>query len=257
MTRNAIFRVASLFVVVWLSACASSGGTGGAIDERLAATYNAQMGNEYLRQGNVQLAKIKFEKALQQDPSLASAHAGYGLLWGRLGENKRANKHFKRALRSDPDNPSILNNYGTYLYSQKQFAKAEKQFLKALDDPLYETPEYALTNAGRCRMQNADLGKAEDYFNKALRANPRFSDALYRMAVLKARQGQYRIANTYIQRFEESGSRPGSPHTAETLWMAIEIASRLGDRNAVASYRLRLRRDFADSKEAQNLDINH
>ena len=254
MAIKVVFRAVSLLIVVYLSACASTGTGGRPIDKEAAAKYNAQLGNEYLRQGKVQLAKNKFEKALKQNPALASAHAGYGLLWGRLGDNKKADKHFKRALRSDPKNPNILNNYGTYLCGQDRFVLAEKQFLKALNDPLYETPEYAYTNAGRCSMQNSDFNKAEAYFGKALQANPHFPDALYRMAALKARQGDYRIANAYIQKFEMSGPGGRSPHTAETLWMAIRINSKLGNKNAVASYRLRLRRDFADSKQAKRLD---
>ena len=253
MLSKAIIRTAILLAITWLSACTSSGGSN-LIDEELAAVYNAQMGNEYLRQGEIQLAKTKFEKALQQDPSLAAAHAGYGLLWGRLGETKKADKHFKRALRSEPNNPNILNNYGTYLCGRNKFAEAENLFLKALDDPLYVTPEYAYTNAGRCSMQDSDFDKAEAYFGKALRANPHFPDALYRMAAIKAQQGQYRVANAYLQKFEVSGPGGRSPHTPETLVTAIQIATNLGDRNAVASYRLRLKRDFANSKQAQSLD---
>ncbi len=253
MFSKAIMRIVTLLVIAWLSACTSSGRSN-LIDEEMAAKYNAQMGNEYLRQGSIQLAKTKFEKALQQDPSLAAAHAGYGLLWAHLGDIKKADKHFKRALRGDPRNPNILNNYGTYLCGQNRFVEAEQQFLKALEDPLYETPEYAYTNAGRCSMQDSNFEKAEAYFGKALQANPHFPDALYRMAAIKAHSGQYRVANAYLQKFELSGPGGRSPHTPETLVTAIQIATNLGDRNAVASYRLRLKRDFADSEQAQNLD---
>lgn len=252
MADTTVYRVVVLLLaVIGFSACTSTGGR--YVDEKAAARYNAQMGNEYLKQGRIQLAKTKFEKALKEDPSLASAHAGYGLLWSRLGDSKKAQKHFKRALHSEPNNPNILNNYGTYLCNQDKFKEAEKQFMKALNDPLYETPEYAYTNAGRCAIRNSDYDTAEAYFGKALVANPHFSDALYRMAVVKAHQGKYRVANAYIQKFELSGPGGISPHNAETLWTAMLIAAKLGDKNAEASYRLRLRRDFADSKQAKRL----
>ena len=248
--KATVFRAASLVALVILSACASN--VPSYVHPERAAELNAQLGNGYLAQGNYELAKIKFEKALKYNPKLASAHAGYGLMWGRLGEADKAEKHFKIALKLDPKNSEILNNYGTYLCSQKQFDKAEKQFMAALNDPLYQTPEYAYTNAGRCSILNSDYDKAESYFGKALQLNPHFPDALLQMAIASEHRGNYRLANAYMQKFEIDGT-----HTPESLWLAIQIASRVGDKNAAASYRLLLKNKFPDSKEAARLKAAH
>lgn len=246
--KTVVFRAATLVLITLLSACASTGLPKN--DAKRAADINAQLGNGYLAQGNYELAKSKFEKALKQDPGQASAHAGYGLMWSRLGENDKAEKHFKKALSIDPRNSQILNNYGTYLCSRGQFEKAEKQFMAALNDPLYRTPEYAYTNAGRCSILNSDYDKAEAYFGKALQMNPHFPDALLQMAIVNENRRNYRTAFAYIQKYEVAGT-----HTPESLWLAMNIASKLGDRNSVASYRLLLKNKFPDSKQAARLKV--
>jgi type IV pilus assembly protein PilF len=218
---------------------------------RRAAIANAELGTGYLAQGNLELSKAKFEKALGQDSNLPQAHAGYALLMSRLGQNKAADKHFKLALRGDPFNSDTLNNYGTYLCGQNRIEEAEKQFLAALRDPLYRTPEYAYTNAGRCSMKVPDYDRAEGYYGKALQGNPRFTDALYEMAVLYDKKGNHRLAWSYMQKFEQHGG--ANVHTATSLWLAIQLARHTGDRNAEASYSLLLRNRFPDSPEASQL----
>ena len=213
-----------------------------------AAEVNAQLGNAYLAQGRLDIAKAKFEKALEQDPDLPAAHAGYGLLLGRLGQNKQAEHHFSKALREDPNNPDILNNYGTFLCGQNRIDEAEKQFLAALKDPLYKTPEYAYTNAGRCSMKLHDYERAETYFNRALQINPKFPDALYQMAVLYNTKGNPRLAYAYLQKFDEYGI-----HNPETLWLGIGLARYVGDRDTQASFELLLKNQFPDSRQAAAL----
>lgn len=213
-----------------------------------AARLNTQLGNGYLSQNRLDLAKAKFEKALEQDSDLAAAHAGYGLLWSRLGEVEKAERHFERALDREPHNSEFLNNYGTFLCAQGRYEDADEQFFAALKDPLYDTPEYAYTNAGRCAIKAGDYGRAEGYFGKALQSNPRFPDALFQMAVLYERRGNDKLAYAYVKQFEKNGQ-----HSAETLWLAMQLARSVGDKNAAASYRLLLKNKFPDSKQAGRL----
>lgn len=242
--RIAVF-LALLFA---LAACSGPGHRSEAEHPKQAAVYNSQLGNGYLAQGNLEWSKIKFEKALEQDPDLAQAHAGYALLMSRLGETGKARKHFKRALKLDPYSSTTLNNYGIFLCGQNHIEDAEKQFMAALKDPLYKTPEYAYTNAGRCSMKIPDYNRAEGYFGKALQINPRFPDALYEMARLNHTKKNYRLASSYMQKFDQYGR-----HTAGSLWLAIGLARIAGDKNAEASYALLLKNRFPDSEEASYL----
>jgi type IV pilus assembly protein PilF len=231
-----------LVLIMGLGACTS---TRKPVDLEKAAAINAQLGSGYLAQGDLDLAKLKFEKALKQNPNLPAAHSGYALLMSRLGQTGKAQKHFKKALQLDSDDSGTLNNYGIFLCGQNKFKDAEKQFLAALRDPLYKTPEYAYTNAGRCSLRNKDEAQAEAYFGKALQANPKFPDALFEMANLQYTQRKYAQASANLQRFERNGN-----HTPASLWLAVRVARAQGQRNEEASYSLLLKNKFPDSEEA-------
>jgi type IV pilus assembly protein PilF len=231
-----------LVLILGLAACTSSRKP---IDLDKAAEINAQLGSGYLAEGDLDLAKMKFEKALKQNSSLPAAHSGYALLLSRLGETGKAQKHFKKALSLDPDDSGTLNNYGIFLCSQNKFKEADKQFMAALRDPLYKTPEYAYTNAGRCSLKNKDEAQAEAYFGKALQANPKFPDALFEMADLQYTKREYAQADLSLQRFERYGN-----HTPASLWLAVRVARALGKRDEEASYSLLLKNKFPDSEEA-------
>lgn len=240
--------VVSLALLSVLTACSGPGHRDEAEHPQQAAIYNTQLGNGYLAQGNLELSKLKFEKALEQNPDLPEAHSGYALLMSRLGETRKAQSHFKRALKLDPYSSTTLNNYGIFLCGQNRIKDAEEQFMAALKDPLYKTPEYAFTNAGRCSMKIPDYDRAESYFGKALQTNPRFPDALYEMANLNFIRKKYHLANSYMKKFDQYGT-----HTAGSLWLAIRLSRIAGDKNAEASYALRLKNRFPDSEEASYL----
>ncbi|HEX5056899.1 MAG TPA: type IV pilus biogenesis/stability protein PilW [Gammaproteobacteria bacterium] len=231
-----------LVLILVLAACTT---TRPAVDLDKAAEINAQLGSGYLAQGDLDLAKMKFEKALKQDPGLSAAHSGYALLMSRLGEMGKAQKHFKKALSLDPNDSGTLNNYGIFLCSQNKFKEADKQFMAALRDPLYKTPEFAYTNAGRCSLKNKDEAQAEAYFGKALQANPKFPDALFEMANLQYTKRKYAQAQANLQKFERYAN-----HTPASLWLAVRVARSLGRRNEEASYSLLLKNKFPDSEEA-------
>ncbi len=234
-----------------LAACGTSTKRPAENGSERAAGINARLGAGYLAQGELELAKKKLDKALAQDPRSAEAHAAYGLLQSRLGQAEQAEKHFKKALKYGPGNSETLNNYGTFLCSQGRIEEAEQQFLAALKDPLYQTPQYAYTNAARCSMKLPDYAKAELYLKKALKQAPRFPNALYQMAVLNNKQGNNRLAKAYMDKFDEYGR-----HSADSLWLAIRLARYVGDKDAEASYTLLLKNQFPDSKEAGYLSAN-
>jgi type IV pilus assembly protein PilF len=234
-----------LLLILGMGACTSSRQP---VDLEKAASINVQLGSEYMAQANLELAKLKFEKALDQNPDLAAAHSGYALLMNRLGETSKAQKHFKKALDKDPSDSRTLNNYGIFLCSQNKFKEADKQFLAAVKNPLYDTREFAYTSAGRCSLKNKDTSQAEAYFGKALQANPKFPDALFEMADLQYAQRKHAQAHGYLQKFERYGT-----HTPASLWLSVRVARSLGQRDAEASYSLLLKNKFPDSEEAAML----
>lgn len=202
----------------------------------------------YMREGHLDVALIKAKQALSIEPANAEGHNIIALLYDRLGERDLAEKHFLRSLKVDAKNSYVLNAYASFLCQQQRYQDADQYFRKALENPLYKTPEVALTNAGICATRDNDLKKAEGYLRRALVLNPRFSLALIQMAQLSFQVGENLSSRAYLQRYLEQ-SKP----TPASLWLGIQNERQLGDQNAVSSYSLMLKNNFPDSREVQLL----
>lgn len=217
-----------------------------------AARLNAQMGIEYLRKGDIELAREKLTKAIELDAANADAHGALGLLYASTGELDKAERHYSRSLGLEPDDPNVLNNYGAMLCAQGRFEKADLQFRRAINNSRYQAPEVALTNAGVCSRKRQDDNQAETYFREALKLNPNFVDALSQMATLEADNARYLKARAFLQRYEALDA----PMTREMLLLGIRIELALGGRDAAQRYAQTLRREFPDSDYDESLDVS-
>lgn len=230
--------------LVLLMACGTTGPREHIAPDPKAAELNMQLGLSYLQRGDYEIAMGKLDKALKQNPNLPSAHNTIALLYQRLGENKKAEKHFKEAVSRAPQYSEAQNNYGVFLCQQSKYTEAEKRFLKAIDNPLYQSAAMAYENAGLCTREIPDMVKAESYFRRALQINPNLSKSLMGMADLSFEQANYMQSRTYLQRFNSV-----SPWTPQALLTAIQTEKKLGNEDAVSSYKLIMRARFPDSDE--------
>ena len=213
-----------------------------------AAQINAQLGAEYLRQGKLDLAQEKLEKAIEQDPQLADAHTWLALVYDQLGETDKAEKHYQRTLRLEPGVATALNQYGAFLCRHEREKESVRYFEQAAKDRRYKTAEVALTNAGVCLLRVSDEEAAELRFRQALAINPRFQDALWHMSRLSFEKQDYLHARAFLERFSEVGTM--SP---AALWLGVRLERQLGDADAAERYAQRLQQEFPESDEARLL----
>jgi len=237
-----------LLLITLLQACAAPSLRTPLVSSNKAANFNAQLGASYLHRGNLNQAKYKLEKALEQDSNNITANSTYALFQARLGKVKEADRYFRKALRLSPDNADILNNYGTFLCQQKRPNEANKRFLAAAENPLYLTPEYAYTNAGICALDYRQFRQAAQYLKKALSRNPRFGSALRTMAELYQQKRRYRQALIYLQRYHKYYTE--SP---ATLLMLVKVYQGLGNIKQAHIFAAKLRRQFPDSAETESI----
>ncbi|MEE9319886.1 MAG: type IV pilus biogenesis/stability protein PilW [Granulosicoccus sp.] len=235
-----------LSIILSLSACVSIGGYSKNATE--AAQYNAQLGASYLRRGELEQARKKLERALENDASNPLANVTYAQLQHRVGNHASASKHFKQAIKLEKDDADLAkhrNAYGIYLCQTGSPDAALQEFSKAADNPYYKTPEFALDNAGLCMLDVKQLPEAENYLRKALRINPKFGNAYLHMAELMHRQGRLTVADAYYQRYLAYG-----PDTAESLLLGLKLKRDAGDRRGAEKYASRLLNEFPESAEA-------
>jgi type IV pilus assembly protein PilF len=227
----------------------NTGQLGSPIKRASAADIYVELGTAYLQDGNLGEAFKNARKAVLIDPRSASAHNLLGVVHQRLGQRAKAGEHFQRAVSLDPHNPYALNALGSFVCEDGDYAAAEGYFQRALGNPLYPTPWVAAHNAGRCADLAGQPNKAETYFRRALQANSRFAPALLGMAQISFDTDNYLSARGYLQRYAQVAQ-----HTAESLWLGLRTERQLGDKDQVASYRLKLRAQFPDSEQVKFLE---
>jgi len=206
-----------------------------------AARANLALGANYLQKGDLAMAREKLEKAVKQDPKLPEARTYMGILYERIGEPELAEENYKAAVRLAPNNPDVENTYGGYLCRTGKRREGIKYFKEAGDNALYRTPEVAYTNAAVCAMGIPDLVEAETFLRKALEANPRYREALLRLAMLSYDTDRPMQARAFLQRFHAAG-----PATRDSLSLGVQVETALGDQAAADEYRKRLQAEFPD-----------
>ena len=80
-----------------------------------AGRINARLAMEYLKRDQLQVAREKVDKALQQNPKDVNVQLSAGVVYERLHDPDRAEKHFRQALRADPESPEAQNAFGAFL----------------------------------------------------------------------------------------------------------------------------------------------
>ena len=227
-----------------LQACASTPEVSEAQSQD-AAQFNAQLGAQYLQRGELDQAREKLTKALEQDDENALAHVTFAQLQARIAEPDLALVHFKRALQLEPEEANHRNSYGIYLCEQDNFDEAKAQFRKAADNAFYRTPEFALDNAGVCMLDANRLNEAEEFLREALRINPQFARAYLNMADLMHRRDRLSVADAYYQRFATYGQE-----SAQSLLLGVRLKSDAGQLKTAERFATRLLNKFPSSKEA-------
>ncbi|HZF25876.1 MAG TPA: type IV pilus biogenesis/stability protein PilW [Steroidobacteraceae bacterium] len=217
-----------------------------------AATFNAQLSIEYLKKGDLAVAREKVDRALSQDPNNVSVQMTAGLVYDRLGDDKKADEHYAAALRLKPDDPEMQNNYGVYLCRKGKTNEGEKMLLKAANNPVYRTPEVPITNAGMCMRGAERLDEAEKYFRQALSIKPRFGDALLQLADLDFQRGTKASndeASGLIKRYLAVVAAPGP----EILWLGVRVERARGDKTTADAYARRLKSEYPQTEQTRAL----
>ena len=213
-----------------------------------ASTYNTQLGISYLRQGDINLAKDKLDRAVKQNPDNPEVHSARAMLYDRMNEPALADAEFKTALRLAPHDPDVSNNYAVYLCQTGRATDGVHRFEEVARNALYRTPWVAYTNAGVCLRSAKRNAEAIRNFQQALQIRPNFAEAAYQLGDLQLQDGKLTEAraqvDTYLGSFEE---------TPDLLLLGVRVARAQNDRIAASQYSRKLRLDFPSSAQAKAL----
>jgi type IV pilus assembly protein PilF len=254
-------RLGALFLLL-LAGCATQNpepahDTGTIIGEvgepRNRAKLHTELASLYYSAGNFGVALEELRIAAAADSSYAPAYGMLGLVYMQLRERSRAEENFERALRLAPNDSDINHNYGWFLCQTGREPASIKYFLHAIRNPLYPAPWRSYSAAGVCTLKNQQVKDAETYFERALKLEPDEPTSLLQLGQIRYRQGRVTEARKLVAQHNKVVGTP----SAESLWLALRIERKLGERVAEQAFANQLRRRYPESPEYQALQRGH
>ncbi len=191
MTRILTLLLSSLI----LSACVSS--TDRPIQPNVAQALKTE-GDIFLTQGQYTAALsrlLEAQKGLPDDPLLYNS---LGLAYMGKKRDDLAESAFQKALDLKPGYAEATNNLGAVYLRREKWDLAIATFTGLLDDLLYPTPHYPLSNIGWAYLGKKDFQKAELYFGKALDLFPGFITASHGLSQTYIQAGRVQTALSYL-----------------------------------------------------------
>jgi type IV pilus assembly protein PilF len=217
-------------------------------DPRNRARLHTELAGLYYSRGNMNVALVELRAAVAADSNYATAYGLFGLVYMDLKENSLAQQNFDRALRLAPNEPDINHNYGLYLCQTAREPESIKYFLQAIRNPLYQAPWRSYAAAGTCSLRVKNVKDADEFFQRALKMEPDEPSSLLQLGQIRFQQGRMDEARTLVSRH----NKVVTP-SAESLWLALRIERKAGQRAAEQSYATQLRRRYPASDEYRKL----
>lgn len=213
-------------------------------DNQKRAQIRLQLAIGYFEQRQLNVALDELKQALAADPNFSDAYSVRALVYMDMGETRLADENFQSAMRLSPNNPDLNNNYGWYLCQNERVPQSIAYFEAALKNRAYQSPAKALNNAGVCSLKLKDTAAAEQYLVQAFQYESGNTANNVNLAKIYYDKGDHLRARFHVGRATKDEAV-----SAETLWLAIRIEHKLGDRAAESSLATQLRRRHPGSAE--------
>jgi len=181
-------------------------------------------GRRLAEAGDVEAAKVQFERALKLDPDYAPAHNGLGSYYGNLGQYERALKLYEHAIRLDPGYITARTNRTSTLGRLDRHDEAIAA--AALD--VQEFPndiEFRVVLAG-ARFNAHRYDEALSDCNELIRLDPTCSDTYYLRAYCLEAMGDSAAAEESVSQAEQLG---GSSEQTEKFKILRKIQGKVGE----------------------------
>ncbi len=128
------------------------------------------LGNVYMRLGMLESAIESLEGAIKIAPHLAELYNSYAAALQQAGKYSEAEASYRSAIRLKPSFPMAHNNLASVLFTQDRLSEAVESYRHALEiDPAFADAHFGL---GLVLTQLGDMRAALDCFRKTLNLNP-------------------------------------------------------------------------------------
>ena len=136
---------------------------------------NANLGREYLKKGELNLALEKLQKAVALEENNYMAYVNLGIVYSQLEQYDSAIEALKKAVKIFPNYDKTHNTLGNLYIKKKEFNRALESYQKAVKI----NPEFAeaYCNMGNAYMELKLYKEAEASYTKALEIDKNFYGA--------------------------------------------------------------------------------
>ncbi|MBF0463905.1 MAG: tetratricopeptide repeat protein [Nitrospirae bacterium] len=147
------------------------------------AEMHNNLGNLYTQTGNFALADSEILTALKLNPNLYDGYNNLGVLYANTGRMTDAVKEFKRALSIKKDYITGFKNLANAYMGLKMFDEADS----TLNAAIAMNPDsfVILTTIGNMHLLKGDKAMAREFYLKALKINPSYTEALKNIELTK------------------------------------------------------------------------
>jgi TolB-like protein/DNA-binding winged helix-turn-helix (wHTH) protein len=173
-------------------------------------------------------ARLYAARAVELDPTLASAHVALGLISQFLDYDwDRAGKHFRRALELDRSHAQAHISYGEYFYMQGRTSEGVAIMEQSLKLDPFSLDRNVALGYGLRNVRRYDA--AIEQFRKTLELEPTYSTAQFLLADTYALKGSYAVAVTeYLNWLDQVLVRERAPTARTALERAYARSGWLG-----------------------------
>lgn len=253
-------RIGAALLLLALAACAGNPPAGTAdrdlvtVSDQTEADRRAQvrleLANAYFGRGQLDTALDEVKLALQAKPNSGDALLLRALIYAAMGQSRLAEDSFAGALRVNPQDGATLNAYGWYLCQNNRLDEAETLFQRALAAPNYRDQRRTLHARGVCLTRAGRWVEAEGALMRAYELDPGNPEIGFNLAEVLYQRKDYERARFYITRVNDIEGA----ENAQTLWLAVRVANRLGDVAARDRLGRQLLARYPQSPQAQSYD---
>jgi predicted CXXCH cytochrome family protein len=177
-----------------------------------------------LRLKNPAEAEGRLRAALRDDPSLPNAHYNIAKLFSGNGDYAQAAYHYQLAIANDPQNAESHHGYGLVLEMMHSYDQA----LSELDEGIRLNPQSAVMHSdlGDLLAARGQLQQAEEQYQSALQFNPGSADLHFSLGSVFAAEEKPQEAVSQLKKSIELDPRQYAAH----LQLSI-VLFKLGNRN--------------------------
>ena len=161
------------------------------------ATAYYNLGNTYKDLNQYQEAIALYEKVIELDPSYAKAYNNLGNTYKALKQYQEAITSYQKAIDLQPDNVYFRTQLGSVLTKQKQYEGAIASYQKAIE----LSPEYCYAHdrLGWVYLLNNQLDNAQQAFEKAIELDDKTTSSRFNLGITYAKQNNLGKAHVLWQ----------------------------------------------------------